>query len=92
MSSAKDSLEDKKARLAQLRKEAEEKRNRANKALGASFIGSKTQGGKADDINELMNKVVSSSTFEERKKKEEVEKNPATPKTINTSLTVALDQ
>lgn len=88
-----DLLAQKKAKLEELKKKALDNRNRKNKGLTKSTIASKGQAGKSEDINELMDKVISSSAFEERKMKEE-EENQETQaeKPVNTSLSVALDQ
>ena len=93
MSKVPETLEEKKARLERLKKEALDKKNKANASSYKATQITKGQGGKADDINELMNKAFSSSSaFEERKKKEFEEVNPPPPKPVNVSMTIALDQ
>lgn len=84
-----DLIAKKKARLEQLKKEAADKRNRGNRNAPKASTGTGGQGGKADDINELMDKVINSSSFEERKKEETKE---PVQKPVNTSMTVAVDQ
>jgi sugar-specific transcriptional regulator TrmB len=88
-----DLLAQKKAKLEELKRKAIENRNRKNKGLAKSTLGTKGQAGKSEDINELMDKVISSSAFEERKMKEEEENEDApVEKPIDASLSVALDQ
>lgn len=87
-----DLIAQKRARLEQLKKEAAAKKAQKDRGTGRTAAGPRGQGGQAEDINELMDKVISSSAFEERKKKEQEEDQPPVQKLINTSLTVALDQ
>lgn len=86
-----DLIAAKKARLEKLKKDAADKKLRRDKNKTGDSV-SASQGGTTDDINDLIEKAVSSSAFEERKKKEEDRDEPITNKIINTSLTVALDQ
>jgi hypothetical protein len=86
-----DVIATKKARLEKLKKDAANKKALRDKTKQKDSV-STSQGGTTEDINDLIEKAVSSSAFEERKKKEEDLDSPATKKQINTSLTVALDQ
>ena len=87
-----DLLAKKRERLEQLKKAAAEKKANRNKGVSQSTAGNRTQGGGPEDTNDLIDKVLTSSAFDERKIKEEEDDKPVIQKPINTDLTVALDQ
>ena len=90
---SEDMLAKKRARLEELKKQAAKKRgDRGKTGKDPKPLNTKIQGGKADDLNEYLDKVITTSAFEERKKQEFEKEEQPVKQVVNTSLSVAVDQ